>query len=121
MHAFHRSGKEIVVNGETVIVEARVVDGIIAERNVGNGRVIKTVGEPGILECLLADVRVGIKGFGDARGQGVDLDAGDLAAPVHFFGHQSDEMAYAARRFEHSPLFEAKPLQGGVHGPDDCG
>ena len=46
---FQSRRKEIIVDGKLVAVPARVVDGVIAKRNIGNGEVIKSIGDFGLL------------------------------------------------------------------------
>ena len=95
------------------------MDGVIAKRDVGNGEVVKTIGEFRLLKRLCANVRVGIKRLGDARGQRINLNAGDSRAAEHFSGHEADEVADAAGGFEHAPAVEAEPLGGAIHRADD--
>src|ERR1043166_4877109 len=109
------------MDGKAIIAKARVGNGIVAEGDIGNGQVIKAVGEPGSLEGLRPYIRVRIKDFCYSGGEWVNLDAGDLATPVHFFRHQPDEMAYAAGGFEHASALKTETFQGGVHGANDGG
>ena len=118
-HLFQSRREEIIVDGKLVVVPARVVDGVIAKRNIGNGEVVKSIGEFGLLKRLGANVRIGIKRLGDARGQRINFNAGDGRAAEHVFGHEADEMADAAGGFEHAPAFEAEPLGGAIHRADD--
>ena len=116
---FQSRREEIIVDGKLVIVPARVVDGVIAKRDIGNGEVVKSIGEFGLLKRLGADVRVGIKRFGDARGQRINFNAGDGRAAEHVFGHEADEVADAAGGFKHAPALEAEAPGGAIHRADD--
>ncbi len=116
---FQSRREEIIVDGKFVTVPARVVDGVIAKRDVGNGEVVKSIGEFGLFKRLGANVRVGIKRFGDARRQRINLNAGDGRAAEHVFGHEADEVADAAGGFKHAPALESEPLGGAIHRADD--
>ena len=65
------------MDGKFEFVPARVVDGVIAERHIGNGEVERFIGEFGFFKRLLADVGIRVKRLGDARGQWINFNAGD--------------------------------------------
>ena len=100
------------------LVETRVEWLIIAERDIGDGHIIIAVRKSRFFERLVANIRVGIERLGDAGGELVNFHSGDRGVAVHVVGHESDEMANAAGRFQDAPVFESEPLQCCVHGPD---
>ena len=118
-HFFQRRREKIIMDGKFVIVETRVVNGVIAKWDIGNGEVVKSIGEFGLLKRLGTDVRVGIKSLGNACGQRINFDAGDGRAAEHVFRHEADEVADAAGGFEHAPAFETEPFGGAIHRADD--
>ena len=100
-------------------VETRIVNGVIAKRDIGNRKVIKFIGKFGLFKWLGAYVRLGIQRFGDACRQRINLNAGDGGAAEHGFGHEADEVADAAGGFEHAPAFEPELRGGAIHRADD--
>ena len=95
------------------------MDGVIAERNIGDGKVERFVGKFGFFKRLLADVGVGIQRLGDARRQRINFNAGDGGVAEHFLRHEADEMADAAGRFQNLSALKTKPLRRLIHGADD--
>jgi hypothetical protein len=67
------------------------VDGVIPKRDIGDGEIERFVGKFGFFKRLLADVGAGIQRFGDFRGQGINLNAGDGRTAEHCVRHKADE------------------------------
>ena len=68
------------MNGKLVIVPARIVDGVIPERDIRDRGIVEPVGQLRLLERLGADVGIGIQRLGNAGGQRINLDTGDRRA-----------------------------------------
>ena len=72
-----RRRKEVIVNDEVPILEARVVRFVIAKGDVRDRHVVKTVGEPGFLERLMPDVRVRVEILGESGCERINFDTRD--------------------------------------------
>ena len=62
----------------------------------------KSIGQHKVKVCLRANVRIGIRRFGDARGQRLNFNAGNQRAAKHGFGHEANGTPDAAGGFEYA-------------------
>src|SRR5581483_7431037 len=102
-----------------MLVELGVKRLVVAKGNVGNGEIEELVGQLGLLERLVADVRVGIKRLGDLRRQRINLNADDGGMGQDCLRHESDEMPDTTGGFQNASLFESETFERGVHPLDD--
>ena len=97
-------------------VGAVAVDGRIAEGHVADRKIETAVGETRVLETLMEDFYVLMRGLRDACRKSVHLNADDVALLAHLFGHRVEEAPAAARRLQDVARLEAhagKPLADG--------
>ena len=81
------------------------MNGVIAERHIADHRIEVVIRQRRILEALGKDGGIRIELARDARGDGVELDAGAVAAGKKFAGHQPQEVAYAHRGLQNLGAF----------------
>lgn len=77
-HFIEGFGKKIVVNGEAQLIVFRVVDLILAEWHVANGKVKEIVRESCLFVACDIDLRIGIQQLRDASADAVQLRAVQL-------------------------------------------
>ncbi len=100
----------------------RIVDRIVAKRDVAHRRVKVILGERRVLECFLMNGRFRVKAGGNARGDRVQFDARAPRAGIQPFGHQAEEMPDAHRGFENvRARLQSEPLYRLPDGPNDLG
>ncbi len=120
-HLLHAFREEVIVDEEIEIVELRVVQLVVAERDIGDGEVEGAFDEPCRFEALSANVGIRVKMPCDACGERVEFYAGEPRARRHFLGHQPEEMSDPERRFQDTAAAEAKSLHGLVDAGNDRG
>lgn len=97
---------------------ARIGYPIVAERHIGDRQIEEPVRQGGGLEALDADIGARIERLGDAAGDRIDLNAGPGDLIAQMIGRETDEMADACRRFEHTATGKAEMIQGPPHAAD---
>ena len=83
-----------------------IVQGDLAERDVADDQVDRSVSERGLLESLGADVRLRVEELGDSCGGRVEFDAGPV--DVHLGWGEPDEVPRTASRLQHPTAVEPK-------------
>ena len=111
------------MNDEVPFLQPWVKRLVIPKGNVGNRHIIKTIGQTGFLEWLVADVRIRVECFCQPGRDGINFDGRHLGTLVHFVRHQADEMSQAASGFQNASLLKPETLKRVIHRPDDqrCG
>ena len=104
---------------KALFIEPGIEGFVIAKGNVGNRHVVKFIRHICLFKSFVADVGVGIKGFGDLRRQWINFNAGDDGLRLNGLRHETNEVADAAGRFKDASGFESQPLQCRIHGVDD--
>ena len=112
--------EEIIVDERVLFVVTLIWYRVIPERHVANRYVKKAIRVLGFLKALDLNVRVWVKLFGNAPGDGVKLHAVQFAVH-HAFGQHPEEIADAARRLQYIAGGKAHVAYRLVDRPDDCG
>ena len=115
-----RFHKEIIVDERVLFVVTLIWYRVISERHVAHRYVKEAVRVLGFLKALDLNVRVWVKLFGNAPGDGVKLHAVQFAVH-HAFGQHPEEIAHAARRLQDVAGGKAHVAYRLVDRPDDCG
>ena len=97
-HLIQCFGKKIVMNTEIQLVVGFVVDLILTERYIADGKV-KEVTPVGGLKAAYCDVRLGIELLCDVPGNRVQLHAVQTAVS-HFLRQHTEEIAHTHRRLQ---------------------
>jgi hypothetical protein len=99
----HGLREKVIVNGACQVRTSavyRVIDRIIAERDISNSRVKEVLRNRGFFEALCMNARIRVEFGGDARGDRVELHTGASRTGMQTFGHHAKEVTDTHRRFE---------------------
>ena len=115
-HLVECFGEKVVVDAEIQLVVGFVVDLILTERYIADGKV-KEVTPVGGLKAAYCDVRLGIELLCDAPGNRVQLHAVQTAVS-HFFRQHTEEIAHTAGRLQDVASLKTHAAHGLIDGPD---
>ena len=118
-HLVQRLGKEIVVDVEAQLVVGFIVDLILAEWHVADGKVVK-IPLVGSLKARHRDVGLGVELPGNASRNAVQLHAVQPAF-CHALREHPEEVAHTHRRLQNVAGTEAHALYGLIDGADHGG
>jgi hypothetical protein len=113
--------EEVVVDGVALRIVDRVVQDIVAERDVADRGVELAVAESAGLEALGPYLRGRVQVGGDRGGDRVDLDSDEPGGVADRVGDQADEVTGPRAGLEHPTAGEPEPVQGVPAGGGDAG
>ena len=116
-HLIQRLGKKIVMNTEIQLVVGFVVDLILTERYIADGKV-KEVTPIGGLKAAYCDVRLGIELLCDAPGNRVQLHAVQTAVS-HFLRQHTKEIAHTHRWLQNISGLKSHTVHRFIDGLND--
>ena len=116
-HLVQCFGKKVVVNTETQLVVGFVIDLILTERYIADGKV-KEVTPIGGLKAAYCDVRLGIELLCDAPGNRVQLHAVQTAVS-HFLRQHTKEIAHTHRRLQNISGLKSHTVHRFIDGLND--
>ena len=116
-HLIQCFGKKVVVNTEIQLVVGFVVDLILTERYIADGKV-KEVTPVGGLKAAYCDVRLGIELLCDAPGNRVQLHAVQTAVS-HFLRQHTKEIAHTHRRLQNISGLKSHTVHRFIDGLND--
>ena len=116
-HLIQCFGKKIVMNTEIQLVVGFVVDLILTERYIADGKV-KEVTPIGGLKAAYCDVRLGIELLCDAPGNRVQLHAVQTAVS-HFLRQHTKEIAHTHRRLQNISGLKSHTVHRFIDGLND--
>ena len=116
-HLVQCFGEKVVMNTEIQLVVSFVVDLILAERHIADGKV-KEVTPVGGLKAAYCDVRLGIELFCDAPGNRVQLHAVQTAVS-HFLRQHTKEVAHTHRRLQNISGLKSHTVHRFIDGLND--
>ena len=116
-HLIQCFGKKIVMNTEIQLVVGFVVDLILTERHIADGKV-KEVTPIGGLKAAYCDVRLGIELLCDAPGNRVQLHAVQTAVS-HFLRQHTKEIAHTHRRLQNISGLKSHTVHRFIDGLND--
>ena len=116
-HLIQCFGKKIVMNTEIQLVVGFVVDLILTERHIADGKV-KEVTPVGGLKAAYCDVRLGIELLCDAPGNRVQLHAVQTAVS-HFLRQHTKEIAHTHRRLQNISSLKPHTAHRFIDGLND--
>ena len=116
-HLVQCFGKKIVMNTEIQLVVGFVVDLILTERHIADGKV-KEVTPIGGLKAAYCDVRLGIELLCDAPGNRVQLHAVQTAVS-HFLRQHTKEIAHTHRRLQNISSLKPHTAHRFIDGLND--
>ena len=118
-HLIQRLGKKVVVDVEAQLVVGFVVDLILTERHIADGKVIE-VPPVGGLEPRHGDVGFGIKLSSNPPADGIQLHTVQLASG-HALRQHPEEIAHTTGRLQNVSGLEPHVPHGLVNGPNHRG
>ena len=110
-------GEKVVVNVEIQLVVGFVIDLILAERHIADGKV-KEVTPVGGLKAAYCDVRLGIELLCNTPGNRVQLHAVQTAVS-HFLRQHTEEIAHTHRWLQNISGFKSHTVHSIVNRFDD--
>ena len=116
-HLIQCFGKKIVMNTEIQLVVGFVVDLILTERHIADGKV-KEVTPVGGLKAAYCDVRLGIELLCDVPGNRVQLHAVQTAVS-HFLRQHTKEIAHTHRRLQNISGLKSHTVHRFIDGLND--
>ena len=116
-HLVQCFGKKVVVNTETQLVVGFVIDLILTERYIADGKV-KEVTPIGGLKAAYCDIRLGIELLCDAPGNRVQLHPAQTAVS-HFLRQHTEEVTHAHRWLQNISGFKSHTAHSIVNRFDD--
>ena len=116
-HLVQCFGEKVVVNTEIQLVVGFVIDLILTERYIANGKV-KEVTPVGGLKAAYCDVRLGIELLCDAPGNRVQLHAVQTAVS-HFLRQHTKEIAHTHRRLQNISSLKSHTAHRFIDGLND--
>jgi len=116
-HLIQCFGKKIVMNTEIQLVVGFVIDLILTERYIADGKV-KEVTPIGGLKAAYCDVRLGIELLCDAPGNRVQLHAVQTAV-LHFLRQHTKEIAHTHRRLQNISGLKSHTVHRFIDGLND--
>ena len=116
-HLVQCLGKKVVVNTEIQLVVGFVVDLILAERHIADGKV-KEVTAVGGLKAAYCDVRLGVELLCDTPGNRVQLHTVQTAVS-HFLRQHPEEVAHTHRRLQNIAGLKAHAPHRFIDGLDN--
>ena len=116
-HLVECFGEKVVMNTEIQLVVGFVVDLILTERHIADGKV-KEVTPIGGLKASYCDVRLGIELLCDAPGNRVQLHAVQTAVS-HFLRQHTKEIAHTHRRLQNISGLKSHTVHRFIDGLND--
>ena len=116
-HLVQCFGEKVVVNTKVQLVVGFVVDLILTERHIADGKV-KEVTPVGGLKAAYCDVRLGIELLCDAPGNRVQLHAVQTAVS-HFLRQHTKEIAHTHRRLQNISGLKSHTVHRFIDGLND--
>ena len=116
-HLVQCFGEKVVMNTEIQLVVGFVVDLILTERHIADGKV-KEVTPVGGLKAAYCDVRLGIELLCDAPGNRVQLHAVQTAVS-HFLRQHTKEIAHTHRRLQNISGLKSHTVHRFIDGLND--
>ena len=116
-HLIQCFGKKIVMNTEIQLVVGFVVDLILTERHIADGKVKEVTTVCG-LKAAYCDVRLGIELLCDAPGNRVQLHAVQMAVS-HFLRQHTKEIAHTHRRLQNISGLKSHTFHRFIDGLND--
>ena len=116
-HLIQCFGKKIVMNTEIQLVVGFVVDLILTERHIADGKVKEVTPIVG-LKASYCDVRLGIELLCDAPGNRVQLHAVQTAVS-HFLRQHTEEIAHTHRRLQNISGLKSHTAHRFIDGLND--
>ena len=116
-HLVECFGKKIVMNTEIQLVVGFVIDLILTERHIADGKV-KEIPPVGGLKAAYCDVRLGIELLCDAPGNRVQLHAVQTAVS-HFLRQHTKEIAHTHRRLQNISGLKSHTVHRFIDGLND--
>ena len=116
-HLVQRLGEKVVVNTEIQLVVGFVVDLILTERHIADGKIKEVTAVSG-LKAAHCDVRLGIELPCDAPGNQVQLHTVQTAVS-HFLRQHPEEVSHTHRRFQNVAGLKAHASHRFIDGLDN--